>query len=163
MDAKTRYRQRRKLQAAIARVITLLDDHAKAGIPPDKTTGDLAAELLSWLTGYCARVEVILRTEDGISSDLLRYGYIEEAKRKATLARYIHLAKQGKAPLRFQRLWDQARDDEKLLEQLAQCDAITDVITEAQSLVDRRSDEQREIDERLSDPPEPDEADQQDE
>jgi len=45
MDAKTRYRQRLKLQAALANVLKVLGDNHAKGIPADRATAELAAQL----------------------------------------------------------------------------------------------------------------------
>jgi len=42
MDAKSRYRHRLKLQAALARVLETLSANAQDGIPADRTTAQMA-------------------------------------------------------------------------------------------------------------------------
>jgi hypothetical protein len=92
MDAKTRHRQRLKLQAALARVLEVLLDNAVAKIPPDKITAKLAVQLVAWLSGYAADAGVpLLRWSE--EPDISRAKYLIGARRKATGARYTRRLK----------------------------------------------------------------------
>jgi hypothetical protein len=54
MDRQQRYRQRLKLQAALAKVLKLLDAHAAARIAPDERTASLAVEVRDTLEEFIA-------------------------------------------------------------------------------------------------------------
>jgi hypothetical protein len=95
MDAKTRYRQRRKLQAALRRVLEVLIRNMNAGIPADKATAKLAAQLMGWLNGYTAEVRVPLPMQ-GEEPDISRFDYLIQAKRKETIARYARMRKRAR-------------------------------------------------------------------
>jgi hypothetical protein len=53
MDAKTRYRRRLKLQAALRRLIEVYVSNSVAEIPPDRTTALMAAQVMGNLIGFC--------------------------------------------------------------------------------------------------------------
>ena len=92
MDAKTRYRQRLKLQAALANVLKVLNDNHAKGIPPDRTTAKLAAQIARWLMQFAADAGVDLPSGD--EPDLSRYTHLRLGRRKATLARYRRFMRQ---------------------------------------------------------------------
>jgi hypothetical protein len=52
MDAKTRYRRRLKLQAALTRVMELLAENVGDGIRPDATTALMAAQVIAKLIPF---------------------------------------------------------------------------------------------------------------
>jgi hypothetical protein len=89
MDAREkRYRQRLKLQAALARVLEVLTRNAVAGIPPDRTTGKLAAQVVVFLTRFTLQAGVELPNPTTEGSDLARYAKLLADRKKATKARY---------------------------------------------------------------------------
>jgi hypothetical protein len=55
-------------------------------IPPDKTTGELAAQFLVWLTIFTAKAGVE-RPNLADGPDLSRFIYLKNARQKATAAR----------------------------------------------------------------------------
>jgi hypothetical protein len=112
MDAKTRYRQRLKLQTALARVLHVLGDNA--GIPPDKTTGKLAAQLAVWLVDFAVKARVELPNPSQARPDLTRYLHLMYSKRKETAARYNRTRK------RQQRELEQRRKRERLDTEMAE-------------------------------------------
>ena len=82
MDAKTRYRHRLKLQAALANVLKVLNDNSANGIPPDRTTAALAAQIARWLMQFAAEAGVDLPRGD--EPDLSRYMQLRLGRQKAT-------------------------------------------------------------------------------
>ncbi|MFL5909286.1 MAG: hypothetical protein ACJ768_01765 [Gaiellaceae bacterium] len=80
MDAKTRYRRRIKLQAALARVLEVLCGNAADGIPPDRTTALLAGQVARWLTQWVDDAGVDLPAGD--EPDRARYEYLILSKLK---------------------------------------------------------------------------------
>lgn len=88
MTRKQRYRQRLKLQAAIARTVNLLLDHQhKDQIPPDRTTATMAAELIVGLTTFARAAGVVVRGR-GSEPDVDRIAKMLVARKRATSARY---------------------------------------------------------------------------
>jgi hypothetical protein len=87
MDAKQRYRRRLALQSALTRVPGVLARNAASGIPPDRTTGELAAQLVVWLVRFTVEAGVELPDlADG--PDLSRFEARTKARQKETAARY---------------------------------------------------------------------------
>ena len=83
MTPKERYRQRLKLQAAFARVLKVLADNSSQQIPPDQTTGELAVQLIVWLTRYTIEAGVEMpKLAEG--PDLDRYLYLTKSRVKET-------------------------------------------------------------------------------
>jgi hypothetical protein len=93
MDAKTRYRQRLKLQAALTRVLEVYVKNNTAGIPADRTTAELAAQVVGLLMPF---VRTAFRHDAGVvqpeapeeAPGLTRFAYILRSRCKATGARY---------------------------------------------------------------------------
>src|SRR5262249_55176908 len=88
MDAKERYRQRLKLQAALARVIEVLGRNGTEGIPADRMTGELAAQVVIWLVRFVTQAGVKLPDPSKEGPDLSRYVKVLKARKKETRARY---------------------------------------------------------------------------
>jgi hypothetical protein len=87
MDAKTRYRRRLKLQAALARVLEVYTENARDGIPADKTTAELAGIVVEWLKRFMQQAGVA-RPDPRQEPDYSRYAHVLIDRRKATGARY---------------------------------------------------------------------------
>src|SRR5687768_10630203 len=84
MDAKTRYRRRLKLQAALARVLEVLAANVGDGIPPDRASALLAWQAVVKLAAFIEGAGV----EPPAGSDLSRAVHILRARHRETRARY---------------------------------------------------------------------------
>jgi hypothetical protein len=88
MDAKTRYRRRLKVQAALTRLLEALAVNAEAGIPPDRTTALLAVQVLKKLVPFA-----VLGTRTDLAdllesdSDLSRAAKLIGDRKRETAAR----------------------------------------------------------------------------
>ena len=87
MDAKTRYRNRLKLQAALTRVIELMNDNAEAGIVPDRTTALVAWQLSARLQLF-VKAAIPDPAELPVKRDLSRPIKLIQSRKKETAARY---------------------------------------------------------------------------
>jgi hypothetical protein len=87
MDAKTRYRQRLKLQAALTRVIEVFIKNDVAGITADRTTAELAAQVVVWLRPFIRDAGVALPDPSKQEPDTARFGHVLRSRRRETSAR----------------------------------------------------------------------------
>src|SRR5262249_51475244 len=92
MNAKQRYGRRLRLQAALARVARVLAAHHKDGIPADRTTALVAAEVAQLLLWFASKAGVIdprnpLRSSDGQEA-ASRCKHVDDVRKKETQKRY---------------------------------------------------------------------------
>jgi hypothetical protein len=87
MNAKTRYRQRLKLQVALTRVMELLATHAAEEIPPDRTTALMAWQLVLKLLLFIEVAGIAPRELQG-RTDPSRFLHLKMVRKRATQARY---------------------------------------------------------------------------
>jgi hypothetical protein len=91
MDRKTRYRQRLKLQAALRRVMEAYADNTLAGIPPDRTTALMAAQVIVNLLHYAREAGLTPEEATPLASDgpldTSRFEKLIADKRRETNAR----------------------------------------------------------------------------
>src|SRR5262249_39351280 len=97
MDAKERHRRRQKLQKALARVLEVLLCNRDQDVEPDRLTGELASELVRWLTVFVfkAGLPTPMSAE---KVDLNRFTYLLKLKAKETHARNRRHHKKGDRP-----------------------------------------------------------------
>jgi hypothetical protein len=88
MDAKTRYRQRLKVQAALTRVLEVLADKVAEQIPPDRTTAVMAWQVVRKLLPF---IQGAGGLPDG--SELCRFVYLKKARQERAPARYRRSSK----------------------------------------------------------------------
>ncbi len=90
MNAKTRYRQRLKVQATLVRLMEVLADNGAEAIPPDPTTALMAWQAVRKLLPFIKASGLdaaALAAPDGSGSDLARFGRLKQARQKATHSR----------------------------------------------------------------------------
>jgi hypothetical protein len=87
MNAKQRYRQRLKVQAALTRVMDVLANNEVSGIAPDRTTALMAAQVIGNLLGFCKKAG--LRGNEAIpdKADLSRFIKLKKDREKETWGR----------------------------------------------------------------------------
>jgi hypothetical protein len=90
MDARTRYRRRLRLQAALTRVLLVLAGNAEAGIPADRTTALMMVQVMKQFLAFVreagirsAEVQAML----GEPADLERFVKLIRDRKKETHAR----------------------------------------------------------------------------
>lgn len=89
LNAKIRYRQRRKLQVAMTDVLRAMSENSGSKIEPDATTAELAEQLIVWLLQYRrdAGVQNDLEKLLQTGPDLTRCEMLLKARRRETQAR----------------------------------------------------------------------------
>jgi hypothetical protein len=87
MNAKQRYRQRLKLRAALARVLQVLVNNRAEKIPPDRVTGELAAQVVVWLVRFTVEAGMDL-PDLSRGPELSRFIKLIRGRRVETRARY---------------------------------------------------------------------------
>jgi|SRR5581483_2407617 len=87
MNAKTRYRQRLKMQAALTRVLQVLFHNTEHGIRPDRTTAKMAAEVIRRLFLFCGAAGMAV-LDDWPDDALARSLCLIQSRWKETHARY---------------------------------------------------------------------------
>ena len=85
MNAKTRYRKRLRLRAALVRVMEVLADNVRDGIPPDRTTAEMGMSFLITWAVFCESAGVAWVPD---RSDLARFVKQKIDRQKETEARY---------------------------------------------------------------------------
>jgi hypothetical protein len=98
MDAKTRYRQRLKVQAAMCRVLALLLDNGLKKISPDRTTALMAWQVVRKLMPFIQAAgltpEELPDTSDG--SNLARFAHLLHDRKKETDKRKARRRRQAR-------------------------------------------------------------------
>jgi hypothetical protein len=95
MTPKTRYRQRRKLEAALTRVMLVLSRNLTEGIVSDKRTARVAADVVLLLNRFIEEAGVTLQERLAEGPDLDRFEKIIKDRRKETQARYRRVGRKG--------------------------------------------------------------------
>jgi hypothetical protein len=88
MTPKQRYKERLKLRAAIARVLTVAAGNHDKGIPPDRKTARMATQVILMLTAFCEEVGL---TRDKWRQDeeiILQLLSVNDEREAQTVARY---------------------------------------------------------------------------
>ena len=93
MDAKARYRQRLKLQTALARVLELMVHHRNAGITPDRLTGLMAGQVIKVLLPFGKAAGLTESETIPDRTDLSRTLRLIKSRKKETAARNRRAAK----------------------------------------------------------------------
>ncbi len=83
MNAKTRYRQRLKVQAALVRLMEVLATNGAEAVPADRTTALMAAQVAKFLAIFIGKAGVGLPDEP----DLSRFVHLKQSRLKETKAR----------------------------------------------------------------------------
>jgi hypothetical protein len=88
MDAKTRYRRRLKLQAAMTRLMEVLATNVQDRIPPDRTTALMMGQVVAKLIHFTGAAGLSPAETLPDRSDLSRFTQLKKARKKETRARY---------------------------------------------------------------------------
>jgi hypothetical protein len=88
MDAKTRYRRRLKLQAALGRVMEMLAHNVAGRIPPDRKTSLLAGQMIQALLCFGSEAGLTENELHPPEPGLDRSLDLKRARKRETSARY---------------------------------------------------------------------------